>query len=226
MTEETLAMEATEASPSNPAESTQATKTYTQKEVDDMMARTKTAITKKVTSKYEDLGDPEHIREILAQHNKREQEQAMKRGEFDKIIQELASKKDAEIQKRDRIIEEFKLNSPIVDAAARHRAVNPEQVKALIRNNVRLNPEGEVEVLDREGKVRYDDSGRPLSVDSFVQTWLQENPHFVSATPSTTSSRSNIAGSSATQVDIRKLDMNNPEHRKIYAEFRKTQGIV
>ena len=220
---ETSASEATEASTE---QQTQAEKFYTQKEVDDMMARTKTAVMKKVASKYEDLGDPDQIREILTQHQKREQEQAMKRGEFDKVMQELASKKDAEIQKRDRIIESFKLETPVIDAAARYRAVNPEQVKALIRNNLRLGAEGEVEVLDREGKVRYDDSGRPLSVDSFVQAWLQENPHFVQATPSTTSSRSNVAGTTGGKLDITKLDMKNPEHRKQYAEYRKTAGIA
>lgn len=219
MTDETLATEATEASTT----ATQAEKTYTQKEVDDMMARTKSAITKKVASKYEDLGDPDQIRDILAQHNKREQENAMKRGDFEKVLQDIASKKDAEIQKRDRIIEQFKLESPVIDAAARYRAVNPDQVKALVRNNLRLNGEGEVEVVDNEGKVRYDDSGRPLSVDTFVQTWLQSNPHFVQATPSTTASRSNVSTSNGGPVDINKLDMTNPEHRKIYAEFRKTQ---
>jgi hypothetical protein len=79
--------------------------------------------------------------------------------------------------------------------------------------------------LDSEGKVRYDDAGRLLSVDSYVQNWLQENPHFVQATPSTTSSRSNVSASSG-KLDVSKLDMKNPEHRKIYAEFRKTAGIV
>ena len=219
MTDETLATEGTETSTNQ----TQAEKTYTQKEVDDMMARTKSAITKKVASKYEDLGDPDEIRNILSQHQKREQENAMKRGDFEKVLQDIASKKDAEIQKRDRIIEQFKLETPVIDAAARYRAVNPDQVKALVRNNLRLNGEGDVEVVDNEGKVRYDDSGRPLSVDTFVQTWLQSNPHFVQATPSTTASRSNISNSGGGSVDINKLDMTNPEHRKIYAEFRKTQ---
>lgn len=219
MTDETLATEATEASTT----ATQAEKTYTQKEVDDMMARTKSAITKKVASKYEDLGDPDEIRNILSQHQKREQENAMKRGDFEKVLQEIATKKDAEIQKRDRIIEQFKLETPVIDAAARYRAVNPDQVKALVRNNLRLNGEGEVEVVDNEGKVRYDDSGRPLSVDTFVQTWLQSNPHFVQATPSTTASRSNVSNSKGGPIDISKLDMSRPEDRKIYAEFRKTQ---
>ncbi len=218
--------EDTGTSDSSNATTNQAAKTFTQDEVNAILAKTKTQLERKFASKYEDLGDPDQVREILTQHQKREQEQAMKRGEFDKILQELASKKDAEIQKRDRVIESFKLETPVIDAAARYRAVNPEQVKALIRNNLRLSSEGEVEVLDREGKVRYDDSGRPLSVDSFVQTWLQENPHFVSATPSTTSSRSNVAGTTGGKLDITKLDMKNPEHRKMYAEYRKSAGIT
>jgi hypothetical protein len=205
---------------------TQATvKTYTQREVDDMMAKTKNAVMKKISSKYEDLGDPDELKTIVNNYQKVQQEQQLKRGEFDKVIQELASKKDAEIQKRDKIIESFKVEAPIVDAAARYRAVNPEQVKALIRNQVRLNQEGEVEVLDDKGVVRYDDSGKPVSVDSFVQSWLQSNPHFVSATPATTNSRSNVTGNTPNSVDITKLNMSNPEHRKIYAEYRKTVGL-
>ena len=205
---------------------TQATvKTYTQKEVDDMMARTKTAVTKKLTSKYEELGDPDELKTIVNNYQKVQQEQQLKRGEFDKVIQELAAKKDAEIQKRDRVIESFRVETPIVEAAARYRAVNPEQVKALIRSQVRLNQEGDVEVLDDKGVVRYDDSGKPVSVDSFVQSWLQSNPHFVSAAPATTNTRSNVTGNTTKKLDISKLDMRNPEDRKIYAEYRKTAGL-
>jgi len=201
-------------------------KTYTQKEVDDMMAKTKSAITKKLSSKYEELGDPDELKTIVNSYQKVQQEQQLKRGEFDKVIQELAAKKDAEIQKRDRVIESFKVETPIVDAAARYRAVNPDQVKALIRNSVRLNQDGEVEVLDDKGGVRYDDSGRPVSVDSFVQSWLQSNPHFVSASPATTNTRSNVSGTTLKKVDMKNLDMKNPEHRKIYSDYRKTAGLA
>jgi hypothetical protein len=89
---------------------------------------------------------------------------------------------------------------------------------------VRLGNEGEPEVVDREGKVRYDDSGRPLSVDSLVQEFLQQNPHFVQPTPSTTAARSSVGGK-VEKLDVTKLDMTNPEHRKMYAEYRKTAGI-
>ena len=223
MTEQTSATtETTEVS----TETTQATKTFTQDEVNALMARTKTQLEKKYASKYEDLGDPDELRTIVSQYNKNREEQAIKRGEFEKVLQEKLAARDAEISKRDKIIEEFRLNTPILDAAARFRAVAPDQVKALVRNNLRLNSEGEPEVIDREGKVRYDDAGRPLSVDSFVQEFLQQNPHFVQPTPSTTATRSNLGGAKGEKLDITKLDMKNPEHRKIYAEYRKSAGIV
>jgi hypothetical protein len=221
--QETSATEGTDTS-QNEIQAT--VKTFTQDEVNAILAKTKSQLEKKYSSKYEELGDPEQLREIVSQHQKVQQEQALKRGEFDRIIQELAAKKDAEIQKRDRVIESFKVETPIVDAAARYRAVNPDQVKALIRNQVRLGAEGEVEVLDEKGSVRYDDSGKPVSVDSFVQSWLQSNPHFVSAAPATTNTKSNVTGNTAKKVDLKSLDMKNPEHRKIYAEYRKSAGLA
>jgi PIN domain nuclease of toxin-antitoxin system len=221
--QETSATEGTDTS-QNEIQAT--VKTFTQDEVNAILAKTKSQLEKKYSSKYEELGDPEQLREIVATHQKSQQEQALKRGEFDRIIQELAAKKDAEIQKRDRVIESFKVETPIVDAAARYRAVNPDQVKALIRNQVRLSAEGEVEVLDEKGVVRYDDSGKPVSVDSFVQSWLQSNPHFVSAAPATTNTKSNVTGNTTKRVDMTKLDMKNPEHRKIYADYRKTAGLA
>jgi hypothetical protein len=221
--QETSATEGTDTS-QNEIQATE--KTFTQAEVNAILAKTKSQLEKKYVSKYEELGDPDQLRQIVSEHQKIQQEQQLKRGEFDRVIQELAAKKDAEIQKRDKVIESFKVETPIVDAAARYRAVNPEQVKALIRNQVRLSAEGEVEVLDDKGVVRYDDSGKPVSVDSFVQSWLQSNPHFVSAAPATTNTKSNVTGNTTKKVDIKNLDMKNPEHRKIYADYRKTAGLA
>jgi hypothetical protein len=47
----------------------------------------------------------------------------------------------------------------------------------------------------------------------------------VSAAPATTNTKSNVTGNTAKKVDIAKLDMKNPEDRKIYAEYRKTAGL-
>jgi hypothetical protein len=194
----------------------QETRSYTQKEVDDMMARMKSSVLKKATKPYEDLGDPEELRQLKAEAEQRRQAEQMKRGEFEKTLQELAAKKDAEIQKRDSVIKEYKVNTPLISAASKYRAVNAEQVKALLASNVRLNDDGEVEVVDRKGAVRYNDAGEPLGVDDLVREFLDSNPHFVSATATTTNTRSNVAQEAGT-VDISKLDLKLAEHRKIYA---------
>lgn len=194
------------------------TKTYTQKEVDDMMARMKTSLKSKLLKPYEELGDPDELRSIKTEWEKKQQEQQLKRGEFEKTLQEIVSKKDAEIQRRDSVIKEYKVNTPLLSAAAQYRAVNAEQVKALLSNNVRLNADGEVEVVDNKGAVRYNDNGEPLGVDSLVKEFLEQNPHFVMPTPSTTNTKSAHTNHISPGLDISKLDMKNPEHRKAYAE--------
>jgi hypothetical protein len=223
MSENTLAQDnATDAATLETENQATATKTYTQREVDDMLARTKGALQKKLLKPYEDLGDPEELRQLRADAEKRQQEQQLKRGEFDKTLQELAAKKDAEIQKRDSVIKEYKVNTPLINAAAQFRAVAPEQVKALLSSNVRLNADGEVEVVDAKGAVRYTDAGTPLGVDQLVREFLDLNPHFVQPTPATSNTQSSQTTRAVdTTVDLSKLDMKNPEHRKIYAESRK-----
>jgi ribonucleotide reductase alpha subunit len=195
-----------------------ATKTYTQEEVNDMMARMKGSLQKKLLKPYEDLGDPEQLRSIKTEYEQRQQEQQIKRGEFEKTLQDLAAKKDAEIQKRDSIIKEYKVNTPLLSAAAEFRAVAPEQVKALLSSQVRLNEHGEVEVVDNKGLVRYNDAGEPLGVGNLVREFLDSNPHFVQPTPATTNGRSSVNAGNPGSVDISKLDMKNPEHRKLYAQ--------
>jgi len=203
-----------------------ATKSYTQEEVDNMMARMRGSLEKKLLKPYADLGDPEELRSIKTEWEKKQQEQQIKRGEFEKTLQELAAKKDAEILKRDSIIKEYKVNVPILSAAAKFNAVNAEQVKSLLSQNVRLNANGDVEVVDERGSVRYNDQGEPIGVDDLVRGFLDSNPHFKMASPSTTNTRSNISSGAAEKLDLSKLNMQNPEHRKIYAQHRKSLGIA
>lgn len=196
-------------------------KTFTQEEVNAILARTKTQLERKFASKYEDLGDPDQLRQIKTDWEKKQEEAQVKRGEFEKILQEKAAKWESEVQKRDAIIREYKVNTPVVSAAAKYRAVNPQQVQTLLSQNLRLNNEGEVEVVDTKGSVRYNDAGQPLAVEDLVKEFLDANPHFVSAAPATTNSLSNIrGGGDGVKVDVSKLNMKNPEHRKLYAEAR------
>jgi hypothetical protein len=220
MTDQTLANDNT-----GESENIQAEKTFTQKEIDDMMARMKSSLTKKLLKPYEDLGDPDELRQLRDAAQKQQQDLQLKRGEFEKVLQESLSKKDLEIQKRDQIIQEYKIEVPLTNAAAQFKAVNAEQVKALLKGNIRLNEEGEVEVVDVKGTKRYNDRGEPLGVQDLVKEFLDSNPHFVQPTLATTNTKSNIASMSSGKVDLSALDMKNPQHRKLYAEA-KAKGII
>jgi hypothetical protein len=200
-------------------------KTYTQEEFDNHIAGLKSSLTKKLLKPYEDLGDVNELRALKDAQLKKAQEESLKKGEFEKILQKMAEDKNAEIAKRDSVIREYKIETPLVNAAAKYRAVAPEQVRTLLKNNINLNAEGEVEVLDNNGQIRYNDKGVALSVEDLVSEFLASNPHFVQANPATSSTKSSITNSQ-TPIDINKLDMKDPAQRKIYAEYRRSQGII
>ena len=197
----------------------QAQKTYTQSEVDDLMARLKTSVSKRLSKQWEDLGDPEELRNIKQDYERRKTEEAKKRGEFDKIIQQLAETKDAEIRKRDEIIRSYTIDLPLVDTAAQLGAVNPSQVKQLLKPYVRMNDAGEVEVLDDKGSVRYSDRGTPFGVKDLVNEFLESNLHFRAAGPATSNGRSNI-GQVPEKLDPSKFNMKDAKQRQLYREMR------
>jgi len=200
-------------------------RSYTQEEVDSMMARMRTSLEKKLLKPYQDLGDPDEIRTVMSDYQKRQQDNQLKRGEWEKTLQEVVSKKDAEITKRDAVIKDYKINTPLLAAAAQHNAVNANQVKALLVNSVRLNDDGEVEVVDEQGKPRYSDKGKPVGVEDLVREFLDSNPHFKLANPATTNSKSVIKADANGRIDITKLNMNKAEDRARYKEYRKQVGL-
>tara|TARA_R110000868_G_C10741346_1_gene752428 strand:- start:260 stop:949 length:690 start_codon:yes stop_codon:yes gene_type:complete len=229
MSDNTLVTDnATDATTEQTGNQVQAEKSYSQQEVDNMMARMKGSLEKKLLKPYADLGDPDELRSIKTDWEQKKQEQQINRGEFEKTLQEMAAKKDAEIQKRDTVIKEYKVNTPLLSSAAKYNAVNAEQVKALLAQQVRLNDEGEVEVLDSKGAVRYNDKGSAIGVDDLVREFLDSNPHFKLASPATTNTRSNtsaVSTTSSNKVDLASLDLTRPDHREVYRQA-KLKGLL
>jgi hypothetical protein len=64
-----------------------------------------------------------------------------------------------------------------------------------------------------------------MSVDNLVEEFLSSNQYFKSAGPSGAGSTGNTQNANPQSLDLAQLDMNNPEHRKIYTKM-KTQGKV
>jgi len=91
-----------------------------------------------------------------------------------------------------------------------------------LKNDIKLNETGNVEILDKNGIARYNKQGELLTTDELVQEFLTQNPHFVSATPSGSGSVSNVDRQELNKsLNLSELDFNNPEDRKKYAQYKK-----
>lgn len=200
-------------------------KMYSQEDFDRHMSGLRKSLTDKFEKQFADLGDINELRALKATAEKQKQDEAIKAGQFEDLMKDLAQKKDAEITKRDNIIREYRIDAPLMNAAAKHRSVNPEQVKSLLKNQITLGEDGDVFVTDANGVVKYKDDGSKFGVDDLVETFLQANPHFKQPTPASTGSKSSVELGNNSEFSLDALDMKNPEHRKRYAKAR-ADGMI
>jgi len=203
----------------------QPAKVYTQTELDAVAAEVRRKAEAKLSKKFEGI-DVEHYKSLTAKEESEKISKAQEKSEFEKLLKENADKFNSKITTLTSELTKIKVDGALINAASTKRAVNPDQVARLVRDNVRMSETGEVEIIDpKTGQTRYTDNGDALTVDGLVSEFLQTNPHFVSAGQPGGGSTSNTGTAGAKQIDVEKLDMNNPDHRKLYAEHRKTLGI-
>tara|TARA_Y100001937_G_scaffold93710_1_gene126964 strand:- start:3782 stop:4492 length:711 start_codon:yes stop_codon:yes gene_type:complete len=200
-------------------------KTYTQEQVDAIASKIRKTEESKVLRRFEGV-DVEKYQSLIAKEEQAQMAEQKRKGEFEKILQQQAEKANARIQSLTGELTKIKVDGALLSSASTKKAINPEQVVRLVRDQVKMSEAGDVEVIDiKTGQTRYSDTGEALSVDGLVEEFLKSNPHFVQAGPAGGGSKSNTNTDASLDVDISKLDMTNPEHRKLYAEYRKKQGI-
>ena len=154
-----------------------------------------------------------------------EEKQKIQKGEFEEILKTRTQEHQKEKEELENQLRDIKINKSLLSSASKQRAINPDQVVDLLKKDMRLNESGNVEILDSNGIARYNKLGELLTTDELVQEFLTQNPHFVSATPSGSGSVSNVDRTNSKQsFKLEELDMNNPEDRKKYAEYRKQRN--
>jgi hypothetical protein len=204
-----------------------ANKVFSADQLEQIVQRRLERYKKTVSNKLDGI-DIEEAKKLLQEKKDKELEIAKQRGEFDKVLKETVSKKDSKIQSLESELKRIRIDETLVNVASGLKAVKPAEVKQLLRNNVRLNDQGSVEVINEDGTPRYSDKGEPMSVNELVNEYLKNNPHHVMATQSGSGSQSKIGGASPKQIKIGDLDLSNPNDRKLYSEMRKErdQGLL
>lgn len=199
---------------------TEVSKTYTTEEFNNAMASVRKKTESNTLKKFQDV-DVERYRELVQKEEAMKLEEQKKRGEFEKVLKETAEKKDQDIQQLRSQLNSVKVDGALLNSASKHKAVNPDQVVRLVKDKVRLNDAGDVEVIGDNGTPRYTESGELMSVDAYVNEFLTQNTHFVQAGPSGSGATSNTNNKSVQEIDPSKLDLNDPKQRRIFKEMKQ-----
>lgn len=176
-------------------------KMFTQSDVERLIEQRLGRERKKYEKQLDGI-DLNEAKQLLQEKEAAEIERAKEKGEFEKVLQQLAEKKDQQISQLNAKLHEIQVDGSLLKAASAYNAVSPDQVVQLVKNQVRLADDGSVEVLDTTGTVRYTDNGTPMSVDEMVSEFLTANPHFVRATAGGTGSKGAAGGSTQKPTSV------------------------
>ena len=195
--------------------------TFTQEHVDyivkERLAKERASIYKKL-----DVEDLDTAINAVKSTREAEEKQKIQKGEFEQILKEKSEEYGKKIGTLESELRDIKINKALLSSASKNRAINPDQVVELLKNNIKLSDSGSVEILDKNNIARYNSKGELLTTDEFVQEFLTQNPHFVTATPSGSGSVSNVDRTELNKpLNLSDLNMNNPSDRKKYAEYRR-----
>ena len=196
---------------------TQEQRMFSQDELNDILSKR----IAQVKSKYDDI-NPDEYRELKTLRQQQEEEQMIKRNEFDKLLKQTKVKADEEVNTLRGELEKIKVDGALISAASQKGSVNPEHIAQLLKASVRLDPNGSVTVVDSEGNPRYTESADPMSVTDLVEDFLSVNTYYRSAGPQGTGSQSNTNVKSSTQsVELSQLDLSRPDHREVYRKMKQ-----
>ena len=222
MNEETKIIENTEAEATGATETkqiqeeqvNQAEKLFKQEDVDRIIANR----LKQAERKYEGV-DVEEYKSLKAQAEQAKEKQMIKKEQFEQLLQKQKAEADAKMAEMQKKLETVHIDGALLSAASKQKAVNPDHVANLLKNSVRLNDQGQVEVLDEKGNQRYNtNTAEPTTVEEAVAEFINANAYLRASQPAGSGSTGNATHTTSRDVKLSDLDMTNPEHRKIYKE--------
>ncbi len=204
-------------SPEQSNDTNQEERNFSQADVDKIVQ----ARLEKYKRRFSDI-DLNEYKTLKAQEEEREIEAMKKREEFDDILKNQKQKYTSEIDTLRSELTSLKVDGTLLAVASGRNAVNPEQVKTLLKQNVGLDETGRPVVFDANKSVVYDpETSEPQTIESFVNKWLDDNPHFLRSTPGgVVSGGSQGATPNVNGVDLSSLDLTKPADRQKYKQLK------
>jgi hypothetical protein len=188
---------------------------FTQDQLDKVISSRLEAERRKYEKKLQE--EENSKAEIVKQ---RQLEEAKTKQDLEKIMQQRLSEKEEELNRYKNQIKKEKVDNSILSVASLNKAISPAQVVALLKDEVKYNDDGRIEIVDNNSNVRYNSKGELLTIEDRVKEFLDSNPHFRQGSLSGSGSQSAIGGKTVKPFNLQELDLNKPEDRKAYSEYR------
>ena len=190
--------------------------TFTQEQLDNII---KSRLEAEKTKHQRQIDEVKRQEEEIAKE--KQVQEAKSKAELEKLMKQRISEKDTEILKYKTEIKKERIDNSVLSVASKHKAISPSQVVSLLKDDIKLNDDGRVEILDNNSNIRYNEKGNLLTIEEKVKEFLQANPHFSASGKSGTGSQSSVEGKTVKPFNIQDLDMSKPEDRAKYSEYRK-----
>ena len=190
--------------------------TFTQEQLDNII---KSRLEAEKTKHQRQIDEVKRQEEEIAKE--KQVQEAKSKAELEKLMKQRISEKDTEILKYKTEIKKERIDNSVLSVASKHKAISPSQVVSLLKDDIKLNDDGRVEILDNNSNIRYNSKGELLTIEERVKEFLDANPHFSQGSKSGTGSQSSVGGQTVKPFNIQDLDMSKPEDRAKYAEYRK-----
>ena len=137
----------TTASPQEQQATTQETKQenlLSQDEVNRIVAERVQREKAKFEKKYSNV-DLNLYNELVEKQEAARQQDLEQRGEYEKLLKEQAEKFNSKINQYQTELHSIKVDGTLLNEASANKAINPQQVVALLKSQVRLNEAGGVD---------------------------------------------------------------------------------
>jgi len=189
--------------------------TFTQEQLDNIIKSRLEAEKNKYEKKLQE--EESQKAELLKEQQLKE---AKSKAEIEKIMQERLSEKEQELNRYKDQIRKEKVDNSILSIANKEQSINAQQVVSLLKNEIKYNDDGRIEIVDNNSNVRYNAKGELLTIEDRVKEFLDANPHFRQGSKSGSGSQSSIGGNTVKPFSLQDLDLTKPEDKKTYAEYR------
>lgn len=199
----------------------QVERNFTQQDVDKIVQ----ARLDKYKKRYQEV-DLNEYKSLKTAEEERELDAMKKREEFDKVLASQKDKYSSEITQLRQELTNLKVDGTLLATAGSRNAVNPEQVAQLLKGRVGLDETGRPVVFDDGKNIQYDpETAEPRTIESYVNEWLDSNPHFLRSGPGGVSSKGSTGPVTTGGVDVAALDLTNPADREVYKKL-KAEGKI